>query len=87
VVGGRPLGTLGGMYSTYISRHVNAPRVTVYRALLDADAIAKWRVPNGMRSHVHQCDPREGGAFRVSLTYEQPTGTGKSTEHTDTRMP
>jgi uncharacterized protein YndB with AHSA1/START domain len=81
---GRPLSTLREMYSTYISRHVNAPRVAVYRALLDADAIAKWRVPNGMRSHVHQFDPREGGAFLVSLTYEEPTGMGKSTAHTDT---
>jgi hypothetical protein len=29
-------------------------------------------------------DAREGGSFRTSLTYEQPTGTGKTTAHTDT---
>ena len=29
-------------------------------------------------------DPREGGPFRISLTYDEPTGTGKTTAHTDT---
>ncbi|TMR03456.1 polyketide cyclase [Actinomadura soli] len=72
------------MYSTRISRHVKAERSVVYRALLDADAIAKWRVPTGMSSHVHEFDAREGGAFRISLTYDEPTGTGKTTARTDT---
>jgi hypothetical protein len=34
--------------------------------------------------HVHAFDPREGGSFRISLTYDAPTGTGKTTAHTDT---
>jgi uncharacterized protein YndB with AHSA1/START domain len=33
---------------------------------------------------VHELDAREGGSFRVSLTYEAPTATGKTTAHTDT---
>jgi hypothetical protein len=70
--------------STRISRHVNAPRANVYRALLDARAIATWMVPSGMTSHVHAFDAREGGSFRISLTYDAPTGTGKTTAHTDT---
>ncbi len=40
------------MYSTQVSRRVNAPRRLLYWALLDPDAIAKWRVPDGMTSHV-----------------------------------
>ncbi|WP_328505271.1 SRPBCC domain-containing protein [Streptomyces sp. NBC_00391] len=72
------------MYSTRVSRQVNASRAAVYRALVDADAIARWRVPVGMSSHVHEFDAREGGRFRVSLTYDAPTGTGKSASHTDT---
>src|SRR6266849_2907426 len=72
------------MSSTRISRHINAPRAAVYRALLDARAVAKWMVPDGMTSHVHAFDAREGGSFRISLTYEAPTGTGKTTAHTDT---
>jgi uncharacterized protein YndB with AHSA1/START domain len=70
--------------STRITRHINAPRATVYRALLDVDAVARWMAPTGMSSHVHAFDPREGGAFRISLTYDAPTGTGKTTAHTDT---
>jgi uncharacterized protein YndB with AHSA1/START domain len=63
---------------------VNAPRAAVYRALLDARAVAKWKVPTGMTGQVHTFDAREGGPFRVSLTYDAPTGTGKTTAHTDT---
>jgi uncharacterized protein YndB with AHSA1/START domain len=72
------------MYSTQVSQHVNAARPAVYRALLDADAIAQWRVPDGMSSHVHEFDGREGSSFRVSLTYDAPDSSGKSAQHTDT---
>jgi len=72
------------MYSTRVSLRVRASRSAVYRALVDADAIAKWRVPDGMSSHVHEFDAREGGGFRVSLTYDVPVGAGKSDPHTDT---
>lgn len=41
-------------------------------------------VPTGMTSHVHAFDPWEGGSFRISLTYDAPTGTGKTAAHTDT---
>ncbi len=56
----------------------------VYRALLDARAVATWMVPTGMTSHLHAFDPREGGSFRISLTYDALTGAGKTTAHTDT---
>ncbi|MGW7465055.1 SRPBCC domain-containing protein [Streptomyces xantholiticus] len=72
------------MYVTWVSRRVNAPRAAVYRALLDPDAIARWRVPDGMSGQVHEFDARDGGGFRVSLTYDAPVGTGKSGPHTDT---
>jgi len=72
------------MYSTQVSVHVNAPRAAVYQALLDADALARWRVPDGMSGHVHAFDAREGGQFRVSLTYVGQSGAGKSASHTDT---
>jgi uncharacterized protein YndB with AHSA1/START domain len=72
------------MHSTRISQHVRAPRAAVYRALTDAAAIALWRVPAGMTSTVHEFNANEGGTFRVSLTYDEPTGTGKSAANTDT---
>jgi uncharacterized protein YndB with AHSA1/START domain len=63
---------------------VNAPRSAVYQAILNADAVAKWRVPVGMTGHVHEFDAREGGSFRVSLSYGAPGRTGKSAPRTDT---
>ena len=71
------------MGSTRISRRVNAPRAAVYRALLDSRAVATWMVPTGMSSQVHAFDAREGGSFRISLTYDAPTATGKTSAHTD----
>jgi uncharacterized protein YndB with AHSA1/START domain len=67
------------MSSTRVRRHVNAPRGKVYSALVDANAIATWMVPTGMTSQVHAFEGREGGTFRISLTYDAPTGAGKTT--------
>ena len=72
------------MTSTRISRHLRAPRPVVYRALLDPGAVAQWRVPVGMTSRVHWFDAREGGTFRVSLTYDAADRIGKTAGGTDT---
>ena len=72
------------MRSTRVHRHIRAPRATVYRLLLDADAIARWKFPEGMTAHVHAFDAREGGIIRVSLTYIEHTTAGKTSAHTDT---
>jgi uncharacterized protein YndB with AHSA1/START domain len=64
--------------------HLQAPRERVYRALIDPDAIARWRVPDDMSSRVHSFEAREGGTFRVSLTYEAPDAVGKTVANTDT---
>jgi uncharacterized protein YndB with AHSA1/START domain len=37
-----------------------------------------------MTCHEHAFDPREGGSFRISLAYDAPSATGKTTAHTDT---
>src|SRR3954453_9970760 len=72
------------MSTTRATRHFAAPRSVVYRALLDPDAVARWKVPSGMTSEVHEWDAREGGRLRVSLTYDNPDRTGKTSAHTDT---
>lgn len=72
------------MSETRLTRHIRAPRSAVYRALLDPDAVQQWMVPDGMTSHIHQYEPHEGGAFRISLTYDAPTDTGKTDAQTDT---
>jgi len=40
----------------------------VYRAFLDADAMAQWLPPNGFTAKVHHMDAKVGGTFRMSFT-------------------
>jgi uncharacterized protein YndB with AHSA1/START domain len=40
-------------------------------------------VPDQMTSVVHSFEPRQGGKFRISLTYDEPTGSGKTNRQTD----
>ena len=49
----------------------------VYRAFLDADAMAKWLPPNGFTGRVHHLDARVGGTYRMSFT-NFATGHGHS---------
>lgn len=49
----------------------------VYRAFLDADAMAKWLPPNGFTCHVQHMDPKVGGTFRMSFK-NFTTGKGHS---------
>lgn len=72
------------MATTRVTKHFAAPRERVYAALIDRDAVARWKVPSAMRAEVHEWDPTEGGAIRVSLTYDAPDRTGKTQGRTDT---
>src|ERR1041384_5543467 len=47
---------------------LRAPGERIYRAFLDADAMAKWLPPNGFTGKVHQIDPKVGGTFKMSFT-------------------
>src|SRR5215470_12946630 len=47
----------------------------VYRAFIEADAMAKWLPPNGFACTVHQLDAKVGGSFRMSF---RNFTTGKS---------
>jgi uncharacterized protein YndB with AHSA1/START domain len=40
----------------------------IYRAFLDADAMAKWLPPNGFTGKVHQMDAKVGGSYKMSFT-------------------
>ena len=51
-----------------LHRVLRAPPERVYRAFLDAEAMAKWLPPNGFTGKVHHLDPRVGGTFRMSFT-------------------
>ena len=37
-----------------------------------------------MTAAVHEFDAREGGSFRISLTYDAPIGAGKTTARSGT---
>jgi uncharacterized protein YndB with AHSA1/START domain len=67
-----------------MSEFIAAPRERVYSALLDPEAVARWKVPAGMTCEVHEFDASEGGAIRISLTYDAPDRTGKTHGRTDT---
>ena len=49
----------------------------VYRAFIEAGAIAKWLPPYGFTCAVHQMDARVGGTFRMSF-HNFSTGNGHS---------
>lgn len=51
-----------------LHRVLRAPPERVYRAFLDADAMAKWLPPNGFTGRVHHLEARVGGTFRMSFT-------------------
>jgi uncharacterized protein YndB with AHSA1/START domain len=72
--------------STQVSKMIKAPRKAVYQACLDPDAVASWRAPENMKGQMHVFDAREGGTFRMSLTYRNPEHSpgGKTSEDTDT---
>jgi uncharacterized protein YndB with AHSA1/START domain len=71
--------------STTVSKIIRAPRKAVYKACLDADALARWRVPDNMTARMHVFEAREGGRYRMSLTYRDPTQSpaGKTSADTD----
>jgi uncharacterized protein YndB with AHSA1/START domain len=51
-----------------LHRVLRAKPERVYRAFLDADAMAKWLPPNGFTGKVHHMDARIGGSYRMSFT-------------------
>ncbi len=51
-----------------LHRVFHAPPERVYKAFLDADAMAKWLPPNGFTCKVHHLDAKVGGTFRMSFT-------------------
>jgi uncharacterized protein YndB with AHSA1/START domain len=51
-----------------LHRVIRSTPERLYRAFLDADAIAKWLPPNGFTCKVHQLDARVGGTHKMSFT-------------------
>ena len=51
-----------------LHRVLRATPERVYRAFLDADAMAKWLPPNGFTGKVHHMDAKVGGTYKMSFT-------------------
>ena len=51
-----------------LHRVLRAPPERVYRAFLDADAMAKWLPPYGFTCKVHHMETKVGGTFRMSFS-------------------
>jgi uncharacterized protein YndB with AHSA1/START domain len=51
-----------------LHRVLRAKPERVYRAFLDADAMAKWLPPNGFTGKVHHIDAKVGGTYKMSFT-------------------
>jgi uncharacterized protein YndB with AHSA1/START domain len=63
--------------SVRFHRVLRAAPERVYRAFLDADALAKWLPPNGFTGKVHQLDAKVGGSYKMTFT-NFTTGNGHS---------
>ncbi|NTV45795.1 MAG: SRPBCC family protein [Chlorobiales bacterium] len=51
-----------------LHRVLRATPEKIYRAFLDADAMAKWLPPHGFTGKVHSIDVRVGGSYKMSFT-------------------
>jgi uncharacterized protein YndB with AHSA1/START domain len=58
-----------------LHRVLRASPEKIYKAFLDADAMAKWLPPNGFTGKVHRIDARVGGGYQMSF---MNFGTGNS---------
>lgn len=55
-------------YTVHLHRILRAPTERVYKAFLDAEAMAKWLPPNGFTGKVHEIDARVDGSYKMSFT-------------------
>ncbi len=55
------------MSTIRLHRVLRAKPEKIYRAFLDAEAVAKWLPPHGFTCKVHNLDARVGGSFRMTF--------------------
>jgi uncharacterized protein YndB with AHSA1/START domain len=66
------------------SRFIPVPPAAVYAAFAEAEALERWVPPTNMTAAMLHFDFREGGSYRMRLTYKDPKiGRGKSSDDTD----
>jgi uncharacterized protein YndB with AHSA1/START domain len=77
----------GGMSDSIVhtaTRTILAAPRAIYRAFLDAETVASWRLPKGMTAKIYRFDPRLGGGYRMAFCYDiNSAGHGKTAENAD----
>ncbi len=54
--------------TVHLHRVLRAPAARVYKAFLNAEALAKWLPPYGFTCQVHHLEAKVGGGFRMSFS-------------------
>ena len=63
---------------------IHADRERVFAALTSPQALVQWLPPKGMRGRFERFDMREGGSYRLVLTYDDASGApGKTSTDSD----
>jgi uncharacterized protein YndB with AHSA1/START domain len=66
------------------SRLISALPETIYRAFAEPGALVQWLPPANMTGAMLHFDFREGGSYRMRLTYKDPQAqVGQTTEDAD----
>jgi uncharacterized protein YndB with AHSA1/START domain len=66
------------------SRVIMASPQTIYQSFINPESLVSWLPPKGMSGHIDMFEPREGGTYRVTLTYQiDHSNPGKTSENTD----
>ena len=63
---------------------IHADRARVFAALTSPQALVQWLPPKGMHGRFDRFDMREGGSYRLVLTYDDASGApGKTSTDSD----
>ncbi|WP_152658074.1 SRPBCC family protein [Oceanobacillus sp. CFH 90083] len=66
------------------SRVITASPQTIYQAFVNPEELISWLPPKGMSGRIDSFDPRKGGTYRMTLTYEMDNShPGKTSENSD----
>ena len=67
------------------SRLVRASPASIFEAYVNPESLARWLPPTGMTCQIDTFDARAGGAYQMTLSYEQPgeKSRGKTTPQSD----
>ena len=65
------------------SRVIPASTDRVFEALTRPEAMLAWLPPQGMTGRFERFDLRPGGSYRLVLTYDDPSASGKTEANSD----